>query len=200
MNHPILLILICFAAWGCLHSWLASLEVKACARRIFSKVIDGFYRLIFIGIAVLTLLPILAMVIFLPSHLVWRIPTPWIYGTVAIQVLCILGLLVTIFRTDVWAFIGFRQIRHPEVENEKPLVITGMYKVVRHPLYLLTMILMWLFPYMTDLVLAFIIAGTAYFLIGSIPEEAKMLKHYGETYRQYKDEVPRIIPRIKLKR
>lgn len=198
MVYPAL-ILICVAAWGCLHSWLASLGVKEAARRIFGENADRFYRLAFIVIAVLTFTPILAMVAFLPSRLLWRIPFPWVYATIFIQVLSILGLISTIIRTDVWAFVGLRQIRDPKVEGQKPLVAVGMYKAVRHPLYLLTIILIWLFPYVTDLFMAFAIASTAYFLIGTIPEEYKMVHHYGDAYRRYREKVPRIIPRIKFK-
>jgi len=198
MYYP-LLILVSMTAWGFLHSWLASLRTKQTAKYLFGEHINRIYRIFFVGIAILTLSPILAMLVYLPSRLLWRIPVPWIYGTIMVQLLAVVGLIVTILKTDIWAFVGLRQLKHPEVEEKKDLIVTGLYKFVRHPLYLLVIIFLWLIPYMTDIVLAFVIASTGYFIFGSIPEERKMRKIYGDTYRRYQQDVPRIIPWIKYK-
>lgn len=195
MIYPFLIV-ISMTAWGCLHSWLASLRTKQTARQLLGERIDRFYRILFVGIALLTLSPILAMLVFLPSRLLWRIPAPWVYGTTVIQVAAVVGLIVTIFKTDVWSFVGLRQLKHPDGEEKKTLVVKGLYGLVRHPLYLLVIVFMWLIPYMTDLILAFVIASTGYFILGSIPEERKMLEIYGDAYRKYREEVPRIIPWI----
>jgi protein-S-isoprenylcysteine O-methyltransferase Ste14 len=64
-------------------------------------------------------------------------------------------------------------------------------------MYLFSIILFWLLPYITDLILAFITASTLYFLIGMIPEERKLVEVYGEEYQRYQEDVPRIIPGLK---
>ncbi len=152
----------------------------------------------YVMVAVITLLPIFAITVFLPSTVVWVIPTPWLYVTVALQGLALIGLVVTVLQVDTLAFIGLRQLRQPDVEAQNKLVRRGFYRWVRHPLYFFSLVLLWLFPYMTDLVLAFISAASLYFLIGTIPEERKLVAVYGETYRQYQREVPRIIPFFKI--
>ena len=139
------------------------------------------------------------MVVFLPSRTLWAIPAPWIYISVLVQVLAILALVYTVMQTDVLTFIGLRQVYQPDKEHENKLVMTGFYHVVRHPLYLFSIITFWLFPYMTDLVLAFTLAGTLYFLIGLIPEERKLVETFGERYAQYRREVPALIPFTKRK-
>ena len=196
MLNPIL-VFISMGTWGILHSWLAALSTKRLARRIFGKAIDRYYRLIFVGIAVLTLIPILAMVAFLPSRVLWVIPSPWRTLTLAIQFMALAGILVTVFQTDLMAFAGIKQLSDPLVEEKNALIVAGAYRIVRHPMYFFSILFFWLFPYVTDLVLAFITASTLYFLIGTIPEEQKLVEIYGEDYKRYQEKVPRIIPGVK---
>jgi methanethiol S-methyltransferase len=197
MLYPIVVFLT-MGAWGVLHSWLAAFSTKQLARRFFGESIDRYYRLIFIGIAILTLIPILAMVAFLPSRLLWVIPTPWRTLTLAVQFLALVGILITVLQTDLLAFAGFKQLRDPNAEMINELVKDSVYGLVRHPMYLFSILLFWLFPVMTDLMLAFFAASTLYFLIGTIPEEEKLVEIYGEDYKSYQEEVPRIIPGLKF--
>lgn len=104
---------------------------------------------------------------------------------------------MTILHVDTLAFIGLRQLRHPDSEMKTKLVTRGFYRWVRHPLYFFSLVIFWLMPVMTDLSLAFIMASTLYFIIGTVPEERKLVKIYGEDYRQYQQDVPRIIPWLK---
>lgn len=194
------LVFIATAAWGLLHSWLASFAAKRLARRIFGAEIDRYYRLIFVVLAVITFLPILVMIAFLPSHLLWVIPSPWLILTTAMQFLALIMLVATVLETDVMAFAGIRQVLQPEQTHENTLVVKGFYRFVRHPLYFFSIILFWLFPYMTDLTFAFFLAGTLYFLIGTIPEERKLRQTFGEAYERYRREVPWMIPGTKFKK
>ncbi len=190
-------VFIAMGAWGVLHSWMAAFSTKELARKTFGQRVDRYYRLIFVGLAVMTLLPILAMIALLPARLLWVIPAPWRYLTLGLQFLALVGLLITIFHTDVLAFAGIKQLSDPQVEKRNSLVRGGIYRVVRHPMYFFSLIIFWLFPIVTDLLLAFFAASTLYFVIGTIPEEQKMVKIYGEEYERYQAEVPRIIPGIK---
>jgi len=193
-----LLVFLATAAWGGLHSLLAALGTKKWIRQTFGRRICRFYRLIYVAVAILTLIPILAMLALLPQRVLWIIPPPWIYMTLVIQFLAVLGIMTTVLQTNVWTFVGIRQLENPKAEQESEFVRKGFYRIVRHPMYFFSIIFFWLFPYMTDLVLAFIIASTLYFLIGSIPEEQKLREIYGDAYEKYQEEVPRIIPGVKL--
>jgi protein-S-isoprenylcysteine O-methyltransferase Ste14 len=193
-----IVIFISMGAWSVLHSWLACFSTKNLVQRLAGEGMRRYYRLIFVMVAVLTLVPILAMVVFLPARVLWMIPAPWLYLTLTLQGLALLGLVITALQVDTLAFIGLRQLRHPEAEQHNELVTRGFYRWVRHPLYFFSLVLFWLFPYMTDLVLAFVIAGSLYFLIGTLPEEQKLLALYGEAYQQYQKDVPRIIPWLKI--
>ena len=193
-----LVVFVSMGAWSVLHSWLAAFSTKDMAERIAGKGIRRYYRLFYVVIAGLTLLPILAMVALLPARVLWVIPTPWLYLTLTLQGLALLGLLVTVLQVDTLAFIGLRQLTQPDIERRNELVTRGFYRWVRHPLYFFSLVVFWLFPYMTDLVLAFVIASSLYFIIGTIPEERKLVAIHGEAYRQYQRDVPRIIPGLKI--
>ena len=193
-----LLVFMAMAAWGGLHSLLAAFGTKKWVRKTFGRRICRFYRLIYVFIAILTLILILAMLALLPQRVLWIIPPPWIYVTLVIQFLAVLGIMATVLQTNVWTFIGVRQLENPKAEQESEFVREGFYRIVRHPMYFFSIVFFWLFPYMTDLILAFIIASTLYFLIGSIPEEQKLREIYGEAYEKYQEEVPRIIPGLKI--
>ena len=194
------LVFIATAAWGGLHSWLASFSAKRLARRIFGPEIDRYYRLIFVLLAVVTLLPVLALVALLPSRSLWVIPSPWLYLTLAIQFLALILLVATVLDTDLMAFAGLRQALRPRQKHEDQLVVSGFYRFVRHPLYFFSIILFWLYPFMTDLTLAFFLAATLYFMIGTIPEERKLLATFGESYEKYRQEVPWMFPGTKVRK
>lgn len=91
---------------------------------------------------------------------------------------------------------GLRGLIENSSENE--LMITGIHKVVRHPLYTGTFIFIWalliLFPYLSLLIADTII--TVYTLIGLRFEEEKLEQEFGEAYKQYKQKVPMIIPKL----
>lgn len=194
----VITIIISMCAWCVLHSWLAAFSTKEMMQRLFGVEIRRYYRLIFIVVAGVTLLPILGLVLFLPSCVLWVIPAPWLYLTVTLQVLALLGIVFTVLQVDTLAFIGLRQLYNPDAEAEAELVTRGFYRWVRHPLYFFSLVIFWLFPIMTDLGLAFVIVSSLYFIIGTIPEERKLEKIYGDSYRAYQKEVPRIIPWLRI--
>ena len=75
------------------------------------------------------------------------------------------------------------------------MVTSGPYRWVRHPLYSTALVVLWLWPTMTVNLAAFFAVSTAYFYLGSIPEEEKLIDEFGDAYRRYQRVVPRLIPR-----
>jgi len=191
-------VFIAMCAWAVLHSWLAAFSTKAMVQRIFGKEICRYYRLVFIVVAGITIVPILGLVVLLPARVLWRIPTPWLYLTLPFQFLALFGLLYTVLQVDTLAFVGLRQLRNPDAERDSKLVTQGFYRWVRHPLYFFSLVILWLIPIMTDLSLAFVLASSLYFMVGTVPEERKLFILYGEPYREYQETVPRIIPCLRI--
>jgi hypothetical protein len=91
---------------------------------------------------------------------------------------------------------GSQDTKYSEnVYDEKlTLKIEGPYKVVRHPLYLFTIIFLILRPTMDLFYLVFLISLIAYFYIGSFYEEKKLVSVFGDQYREYQKSVPRLFP------
>jgi hypothetical protein len=89
-----------------------------------------------------------------------------------------------------------RETKYSEnVFDEKlTLKIEGPYKVVRHPLYLFTIIFLIFRPTMDLFYFVFLIFLIAYFYIGSFYEERKLVSVFGDQYRKYQNSVPRLFP------
>ena len=180
--------------YGVIHSLLASLKLKMIARRKFGSAADRYYRLAYNLFAVISLVPVLVLVAALPDRVLYKIPFPWSLLTIGIQALGVLFLTLGLLETGPFTFLGIRQIFAPREEEDSPLVVTGLYRFVRHPLYSSGLLIIWLTPVMTMNLLAFNIAATFYLILGARVEERKLIQQYGETYLRYKQETPMLLP------
>jgi len=190
----IVLTLLAVALYGALHSLLASLWAKRLAQRALGEAAGSGYRLAYNLIAVLTLLPVLAVPALDPGPLVYRIPWPWALLTLAGQAVALAALAIGLLQTDAWHFLGLRQLAASETELPR-IVVTGLYRWVRHPLYTAGLAFIWLAPVMTTSLLALNLALTAYIYIGSRLEEHRLTHEFGEAYLTYARQTPRLIPR-----
>lgn len=188
------LVFLSVVAYGLIHSLLASLGVKALVHRQFGAFSDRVYRLAYNIFAGLTLLPVLALPALLPDRDVYTIPFPWALLTLAIQGLAALALIAGLLQTGVWSFLGLRQLVAPPGENHSELVVSGLYRWVRHPLYTAGLVFIWLTPRMTFNSLALIFGLSLYLVIGALFEERKLAQEYGETYDHYRRNTPMLIP------
>lgn len=109
--------------------------------------------------------------------------------------LCIIAIsaviiIASVLNYDWRSFIGITE------EKYYSLVITGMNKYVRHPLYSGTMLFVTgfviLLPYFKNIFLWVLM--WIYLAVGMVYEERKLLKLYGSAYKNYQKEVKKIIP------
>lgn len=190
--------LIIFGAvigYGLLHSFLASLQIKEWARQRFGEAAARGYRLGFNIFATLTLLPILALPLLLPDRNLYTIPFPWTLITLMVQALAALALLVGLLQTDIWSFLGLRQLLTPPTQQDSDLVVGGLYRWVRHPLYTAGLVFIWLSPLMTANLLVMYLGFSFYIIVGAWIEERKLVAEFGPVYAHYRQRTPFLIPR-----
>jgi protein-S-isoprenylcysteine O-methyltransferase Ste14 len=186
----IFILLLALAIWGVIHSFLAS----RLAKDLFPLQLGGmnFYRLAYNVFAGISFLPILYLMATLPNQLAYEVPSPWNLVMFGGQLLSIILLLVAFLQTDALSFIGLRQLF--QKEESGALVVHGLYKVVRHPLYTFSLLFLWLSPSVSQNSLTVYIGSTLYILIGTYFEERKLLREFGEAYAHYKKSTPMLIP------
>ena len=78
-----------------------------------------------------------------------------------------------------------------------PFTVAGPYRLVRHPLYLFMLLMIWFFPDLTRDRLLFNLLWTAWIVIGSYLEEIDLVAEFGDAYREYQKRVPMLIPLLK---
>jgi protein-S-isoprenylcysteine O-methyltransferase Ste14 len=93
---------------------------------------------------------------------------------------------------QVWLYLQGR-------EHEPPAFrIPGLYKWVRHPLYVGWALAFWTTPKMTLGHLLFASSMTFYMVLASKIEERDLLRYYGRQYEDYRRRVGAFVPRLKL--
>ena len=189
-----IIVLGAVALYGAIHSLTASPSFKRLAARIMGDWYERAYRLIYNLTGGLTLLPILYLLARFPGSTLYAIPTPWLFASLAGQIVAVIVLLGGVTQTNVWHFLGLAQLNGHTREDSTALVVTGLYRYVRHPLYTAGLLFIWLTPVMTTSTLAFNLALSAYIYIGSLFEEQRLIHEYGDDYRRYQSRVPRLIP------
>ncbi|HSH05934.1 MAG TPA: isoprenylcysteine carboxylmethyltransferase family protein [Anaerolineae bacterium] len=197
-----LLVGLGFVVWAVGHSVLASQRVKGWVQEWWgTERYEGYYRFVYNVVAVISFVPVWwGFQGGWGSEPVWSLSGVWRWLAYGGQVGAVVGLYVTITATDAWHFMGVRQMWahwQGEAVEDGALVVKGMYRWVRHPLYTFSLLFLWLAPTMTVGGVAFNVLVTIYFWVGSIFEERKLVAAFGEAYERYQAEVPRLVPGLK---
>lgn len=178
--------------FGVLHSWLASLGVKEKLKTILKRKFKH-YRIYYTVFAFLTMISILIYQVSIPSPSLFK--ASLLSNSIG-AVVCLSGLIIMAICIKKYFFSlsGLKELVTEHPGNE--LIITGIHRYIRHPLYLGTFLFIWgllvMFPLLSLLIAVVII--TIYTLIGISFEESKLEAEFGESYRRYKASVPKLIP------
>ncbi len=200
MLWDVLIMLFLMAAYGGVHSLLAARRSKAWAARRLGVAGQRFYRLFFVLFAALSFLPIGLWLLLHPGTVLYRVPAPFSWGLLALQGACAAGLLITFLQTGVLAFLGLDAFLPNRDRPGRPaLVQTGLYRWVRHPVYTLSLIMLFAMPIMTTTWLGLSLGALFYILVALPWEESKLLDEFGDAYRDYRQRTPALIPGVKMR-
>ena len=105
-------------------------------------------------------------------------------------------LLYATFLINHFDLFGLRQVWYALRRKEAPdlnFVTPALYRIVRHPIYVGWLGIMWFTPTMTATHLLFAVGSTVYILMGIKLEERDLEAAHPE-YAQYKRKVPALVP------
>ncbi len=194
LPYNLVLLSLAWLAYFVLHSLLASLTVKRWVVRRRPQWMPA-YRLFFNLMAILLVLPPLAMTFAFRGQPLWQWSGPWRWASAGLVLAAILGVVWSLRHYDGEEFLGLRQWRGRvrSVEDQERMHISPLHRFVRHPWYFLGLVLVW----SQDMDPAFLtsaIAISLYFVMGSRLEERKLMIYHGAAYREYRARVPGLIP------
>ena len=200
----ILEIIFLFFLFAFSHTWLASRSLKiSLAEKIGNKI--AFYRL-FYNITSICFLTVFYTLSPKPDVIIYDLQYPYDLVTFALQVLSLFGLIWAARNIDLKEFIGIRQIeryidnKYSETDlDEKPnLKIKGAFKLVRHPIYLFSILFLGFRPQMNLFYFVTFICIVIYFFVGSVYEERKLVEIFGDVYLRYQNNVNKFFPMKKF--
>ena len=201
----VFLIIILFALFGFIHSFLASNMVKQILIERYESLI-AFYRLFYV-LSSLLLLYLIYQSFPKPRLIIYDLQQPFDLIILIPQFLNLAGIMWTLKYFSIQEFLGTGQIFRwfnkeyniTELDERLTLKIGGPYQFCRHPLYLFSILFLCFRPEMDLFYLTALICIIIYFYIGSIFEEKKLVERFGNKYIDYQKSVPRIFP-VKFKR
>lgn len=188
-------------AFAALHSVLATRGAKQAAASLLGRERgEAAYRLFYVGQGLLSFAALAAYCASLPARTVYRINGPGAYVFRAGQLAGAVQLLAGLHAVGLQRWAGVDRLRAwrrgeaiplapaaqgPELTGDGTLSVAGPFRRSRHPLNFAGVPLFWLTPHMTTRRLAFNVIGTAYLMLGSLHEEARLRNAYGDAYRRY---------------
>lgn len=181
-----------FSLFAVVHSLLALPTVKMkCTGR--SRHLFRFYRLYYNIVSLLLFGWVLSA--FKSSAILYVVPGVWSLVLYFMQLVFLVILFFCLRQTGMAEFLGVSAVSVDEC-NAPRLVTDGWYRVVRHPLYLFSMLFLLSNPVISSRGLLLTLVSAVYFFIGARLEEHRLLLAFGSKYETYQRTVPFIFPRI----
>lgn len=200
----VILIILLFTLFAYSHTWLASIKLK---RNLAEKLGDkiAFYRL-FYNASSIIFFTVFYATAPKPDLIVYDLRFPFDIITFVLQVFSVVGLVWAARPINLKEFVGIEQVERymrgeykiAELDEKQTLIIEGAFKFVRHPIYLFSILFLGFRPTMSLFYLVMFVCIVVYFYVGSIYEERKLVKRFGDEYKEYQERVPRIFP-VKIK-
>lgn len=180
--------LLRFLVFAGVHSLLAlpSFKKRFGARSVHLR---RFYRLYYNIVSLLLFGWVMAA--YSNSTVLYFVPGAWSLVLYSVQLTFLVILVACVRQTGAADFlVGISE------KSQTSLVTNGCYGVVRHPLYLFSMLFLLSNPVVSARSLLMTLAAFLYFYVGARLEESRLTQEFGHKYLVYQRTVPFIIPRI----
>ncbi len=191
--RPALVNTLLFSVFALHHSVLARTRMRGLVRRLLP---DYLERATYTWVASLLFIAVCWWWQPVPGT-VYRLTGFWWWAGVAVQATGVLLTQLGSSAIDPLDLAGIRQVlRAPHgTPARMPLRTTGVYALVRHPIYLGWFLLVFGTPTLTGTRLVFAAVSSLYIAIAVPWEEHALLTTFGGDYRAYQDRVRwRMIP------
>src|ERR1700754_593958 len=192
--HALIVDLALMSLFAVQHSGMARQGFKKLFTRFASPALE---RSTYVLLASLTL--ILLFWQWQPiTIVVGRIATPALaYAAIAGSLAGWLIVLYSTFLISHFELFGLTQVVTyfvGRIVEPMKFKTPGLYRLIRHPIYLGFIIAFWSAPTMTLSHLLFAAVTTAYIFVGIYLEERDLVSMFGDQYRRYRDKVAMLIP------
>lgn len=196
----VVIIIFLFTLFGLSHTFLASNKIKErIAEKAGSQI--AYYRL-FYNVSSIIIFVVIYSVAPRPDVIVYDLHYPYDFIMLGLQVISLVGLVWSVKGVDGKEFLGISQLFRyygnsydvKDLDGKNELRVVGAAKYSRHPIYFFSILFLGFRPTMDLFYLIMFLCITLYFYIGSFYEEEKLVQRFGEAYKKYQSEVPRIFP------
>jgi len=195
----VLHVILAWTAFAVFHSLTVSEGYEDLARRrMGNRAYDGYHRLLFTAYSLFAFLLLVLYLRSLPDHPLYRLEGAGRLLFHAIQACGIAFLFWTPW--DLKEFVGIRQWQRsrkgrPREPGRNGRLFTGKaYGIVRHPLYFGISVILAFHPVQSRNTFVSMVLVILYFYVGTFFEERRMVRTFGQEYRDYQRRVPRFLP------
>lgn len=180
---------VLFTIFALHHSIMARTGAKAWLIRRLPADLE---RSVYVWIASLLFLAVCWLWQPLPG-VVWEAPGPGLM----LSIVQLAGVALTIAGARVVGIWELAGVRQPDLTKPVEFKASGVFGLVRHPIYFGWVLMVFATPMMTSSRLLFAVVSTAY-LVAAIPlEERSLVEAFGDKYRAYQAAMKwRLIPYI----
>lgn len=187
--YQLAVLALAWALWAALHSLLLQDGLRARLQQVLG-LRTAVYRLLYSVFSLLTALPVLMYYWSVDATRSSLWPWPWLVIQLLLQAAG-WGLMLWAWRSfsrqglDLFGWSQARQTSEPQ----PVLVTSGAYARLRHPMNAAGLLIIWARPLgAADLVTNAVL--TAYMILGSLHEERRLRRQFGQAYRDYAAKVP----------
>lgn len=189
--RPVLVDVLLFTAFALHHSLFARAGLKSAVSRIVSPALE---RSSYVWIASACFIGLCLAWQPVPG-VAWQLPAPWHLIGLALQITGVVFTFQGSRALDVLDLAGVRQSLGLRRPAGGIVIRHGLYGLVRHPIYLGWVLMVWPAPLMTATRLVFAATSTAYLLLAIPFEERALRRTLGGSYDQYVRDVRwRVLP------